>query len=59
MLDDVTPEYDAAARRYFGQEQGAAWVEQLRGQPMARITIRPTWAAIIDFVERFPSALSA
>ena len=34
LLDDVTPEYAAAAERYFGRDQAQAWVGQLRGQPM-------------------------
>ena len=58
MLDDVTEEYAAAARRYFGEEQGDAWVSQLRGKPMARISVTPTWATVLDFQTRFPSALS-
>jgi pyridoxamine 5'-phosphate oxidase-like protein len=58
LLDDVAPEYASAARRYFGPEQGDAWVEQLRGQPMYRITVQPTWARVLDFVTRFPSALA-
>jgi hypothetical protein len=58
MLDDVSPEYEAAARRYMGDEQGAAWVAQLRGRPMARVSVRPTWVRILDFVTRFPSALA-
>jgi hypothetical protein len=58
FLDDVSEEYAAAARRYFGDEQGAAWVGQLRGQPMARISVRPTWVGVLDFETRFPSALS-
>jgi hypothetical protein len=59
MLDDVSPEYVAAARRYFGPEQGDAWVSQVAGQPMARVSVTPTWAAVLDFETRFPSALSA
>ena len=59
MLDDVSPEYAASAHRYFGETQGDAWVSQLRGQPMARISIEPTWVRVLDFVTRFPSALSA
>jgi hypothetical protein len=58
MLDDVSDEYAAAAHRYFGDEQGAAWVEQLSGQPMARISVTPAWAGVLDFETRFPSALS-
>jgi hypothetical protein len=59
LLDDVVPEYAQAADRYFGPEQGAAWLSQLKGQPMARVSVRPTWAAVLDFETRFPSALSA
>jgi PPOX class probable F420-dependent enzyme len=59
VLDDVGPEYCAAAERYFGPEQGRAWVEPLRGRPMARIRVVPTWANVLDFETRFPSALSA
>ena len=58
-LDDTAPEYAAAARRYFGDEQAQQWLAQLAGRPMARITVRPTWACVIDFVTRLPSALSA
>lgn len=58
MLDDVSPEYEAAARRYFGDEQGRAWTARLSGQPMARISVTPTWVAILDFETRFPSALT-
>jgi hypothetical protein len=57
LLDDVSPEYAAAATRYFGEEQGQAWIAQLRGQPMARVAIRPNWVGILDFQTRFPSAL--
>jgi nitroimidazol reductase NimA-like FMN-containing flavoprotein (pyridoxamine 5'-phosphate oxidase superfamily) len=59
MLDDISAEYEAAAHRYMGDEQGAAWVAGLRGSPMARVTVRPSWVRILDFVTRFPSALSA
>jgi hypothetical protein len=58
LLDDVGPEYELAATRYFGPEQGPAWVSTLRGKPMARITVTPEWAGIIDFQTRFPSALT-
>jgi nitroimidazol reductase NimA-like FMN-containing flavoprotein (pyridoxamine 5'-phosphate oxidase superfamily) len=58
LLDDVAPEYAEAAVRYFGPEQGEAWLATLRGQPMARILVTPTWVAVLDFETRFPSALS-
>jgi Pyridoxamine 5'-phosphate oxidase len=58
MLDDVSPEYELSAARYFGPEQGGAWVSTLRGKPMARIAITPGWVGILDFQTRFPSALT-
>jgi PPOX class probable F420-dependent enzyme len=58
LQDHVVPEYAQAAERYFGPEQGAAWVAQLADQPMARVAVTPTWARILDFETRFPSALS-
>lgn len=59
LLDDVSPEYALAATRYFGPEQGPAWVSTLRGKPMARIAITPEWVGILDFQTRFPSALAS
>ncbi|MGA2802952.1 MAG: pyridoxamine 5'-phosphate oxidase family protein [Acidimicrobiales bacterium] len=59
-VDGVVPEYAAAAERYFGPEQGLAWVAQLKemGLAWARIGITPTHATILDFETRFPSALA-
>jgi len=58
-LEDVSPEYEASIYRYMGPGAGEAWLAGLRGQPMVRITVRPTWAHVLDFVTRFPSALTA
>ena len=58
-LEDVSPEYVASIHRYLGPDAGEAWLATLRGKPMVRITVRPAWAWILDFVTRFPSALSA
>ena len=58
-LNGVFPEYALAAERYFGPDQGKAWVAQL-GQmvpSMVRITITPDWVGLLDFQTRFPSAL--
>jgi PPOX class probable F420-dependent enzyme len=59
-LDEIVPEYIAAADRYFGPEQGKAWVTQLKTMisSMVRITITPEWVGLLDFQTRFPSALS-
>lgn len=58
-MNGVVPEYAIAAERYFGREQGQAWVTQLGGMvsSMVRITITPHWVGLLDFQTRFPSAL--
>jgi hypothetical protein len=55
----IVPEYAMAADRYFGKEQGKAWVAQLASmiQDMVRITVTPEWVGLLDFETRFPSAL--
>jgi hypothetical protein len=60
MVQGVAPEYEAAAKRYFGEEEGRAWVKQVKAtiSHMARIAITPEWVAILDFETRFPSAIS-
>jgi len=60
-VDGIASEYALAAERYFGVEQGKAWVEQLRGMGggMTRIAITPEWVGLLDFQTRLPSALSA
>ena len=60
IIDGVPDEYAAAARRYFGEEQGSAWagqVSQIMDQ-MARIAVRPEQVTILDFQTRFPEALA-
>jgi hypothetical protein len=60
-VEGMVPEYIAAAERYFGREQGEAWIGQLRTMVpnMVKITITPEWVGLLDFQTRFPSALSA
>lgn len=60
-VEGIVPEYAAAAERYFGREQGQAWIAQLRGMipNMVRITVTPEWVGLLDFQTRFPSALSS
>jgi hypothetical protein len=55
----IAPEYALAAERYFGSEQGKAWVKQLASltNEMVRIAITPEWVGVLDFQARFPSAL--
>jgi general stress protein 26 len=56
----VVPEYAMAAERYFGKEQGQAWLKQLQQMTssMVRIAIKPEWVGLLDFQTRFPSAIS-
>jgi hypothetical protein len=58
-MDGVVPEYAAAARRYLGEEQGAGWEARASGMfpKMVRIAIEPEWVGLLDFKERFPSAI--
>ncbi len=60
-VEGVVPEYTIAAQRYFGKEQGEAWIEQLKKMfpKMARISVSPEWVSILDFEKRFPSAIEA
>jgi len=59
-VEGVTPEYEACAQRYFGEEQGREWVENVRqmSPQMTRIRVRPEWVSILDFERRFPSAIA-
>ena len=58
-LNGIVPEYALAADRYFGPEQGKAWVAQMGTMisSMVRVTITPEWVGLLDFQTRFPSAL--
>jgi hypothetical protein len=58
-VNGVVPEYAIAAERYFGREQGQAWVASLEKMisSMVRVTVTPEWVGLLDFQTRFPSAL--
>jgi pyridoxamine 5'-phosphate oxidase-like protein len=60
-VDGIVPEYAAAAERYFGVEQGKAWIKQVQTMmsSMVQVTITPEWVGLLDFETRFPSAISA
>jgi hypothetical protein len=57
----VVPEYALAAERYFGVDEGRAWVKQVEGMfsHMVPIAVKPEWVAVLDFEKRFPSAIEA
>ena len=58
-IDGVAAEYAEAAHRFLGAEQATGYLAQIDqpGTRMARIAVRPAWAAVIDFQTRMPSAL--
>ena len=58
-IDGVATEYADAAHRFLGSEQAAGYLAQIDqpGTRMARIAVRPTWVALMDFETRMPSAL--
>jgi Pyridoxamine 5'-phosphate oxidase len=53
----IVPEYALAAKRYLGEEQAEAMLAGITEVPSVRIAVTPTWAGIIDFESRWPSAL--
>ncbi len=60
--DDVVPEYALMSKRSLGEEGSAAWLAQVRPMlpamgGMARIAITPEWVGLLDFEQRFPSAI--
>jgi hypothetical protein len=58
-VDGIVPEYADAARRYLGEEEATAYLEQIDhpSTRMARIAVRPSWVGVVDFQTRNPSAL--
>jgi len=62
LVEGIVPEYIAAAERYFGREQGEAWIGQLR-KMISQHGENHDHAGVGRiaglFKTRFPSALSA
>lgn len=50
-VDGIDPDYADSARQYLGEEGGDQYVAMADqpGTRMARIAVRPTWAALLDF----------
>jgi hypothetical protein len=59
VVDGVPPEYLEGSRKIVGAEQWAAFEAQVRDlyRQMARITIEPEWAKLLDFETTLPSAV--
>jgi len=58
-VDGIAAEYADAAHRFLGSEEATGYLTQIDqpGTRMARIAVRPTWVALMDFETRMPSAL--
>ena len=67
LINGIVPEYSLACKRYMGEEGGNAWLAQIgqmlahpkMGGKMLRIAVTPEWVNILDFQQRFPSAIAA
>lgn len=59
ILNGVPPEYLEASHKYIPREEWKGFEEQVRAlyKEMARITITPEWAKLIDFETTLPSAV--
>ena len=58
--DGLLPEYAAAQRKVMGDATDAYLAAIDRpGLRMVRIAVRPTWAGVLDFQERFPGRTPA
>ena len=60
IVEGVPDEYLEASRKYFPRGQWAAFEEEVRGlyPRMARISITPEWAKLIDFETTLPQAVA-
>lgn len=59
IVDGIVAEYILASKRYLGDEGSAAWISQMEPitPKMARIAVKPEWVGLLDFQQRFPSAI--
>lgn len=59
IVDGVPPEYLDASRKAIDEQQFQAFEADVRSlyKQMARISIEPEWAKVLDFETRLPSAV--
>ncbi|MFJ1707538.1 pyridoxamine 5'-phosphate oxidase family protein [Kitasatospora sp. NPDC088346] len=58
-VEGVPEEFLDASRRYLDPEAFPAWEAEVRRlyESMTRITVTPSWAKVLDFETRIPSAV--
>lgn len=61
IVDGIPSEYAAAAERYLGEQASKDLVKQFGGMipRWGRVAVTPEWVGILDFENRFPSAVEA
>lgn len=60
IVDGLVKEYALAAERYMGKDGAQAWLGQVAKMgiaQMVRVAVTPAWVGILDFNQRFPSAI--
>lgn len=60
-VDGIDPDYAVSARQYLGDEAAGPYLAMIDqpGTRMARITVRPTWVALLDFAgDRLPGVMA-
>ena len=61
VMDGIVPEYVEAAHHYYGARAAEIWLARMRqARPrMARLTVRPTWARLLDVASLMPELAEA
>jgi hypothetical protein len=60
-VEGMVPEQAQAARRFLGDEGGAAYVAQAEHPEtrMARIALKPAWVGVLDYQTRLPDIIAS
>ena len=61
VLDGIVPEYVEAAQHYYGARAAEIWLSRMRAAAprMARLTVTPTWARVLDIASLMPELVEA
>jgi hypothetical protein len=61
IVDGLPAEYIASAKRYLGEEGGQGFIAQAKTMfpQMLLIAVQPEWVGLLDFEQRWPSAIEA
>ncbi len=61
VVDGLVPEYVEAAHHYYGRRAGDLWLARMAAASprMARLTLTPTWARLLDIASVMPELVEA